>query len=523
MLQLRFLTRMMDKLRENPYFQKLEGDPRIMIFIAVLCIASICAMTSFFHTEDSSSLYRMIWICVIAIALIVLYCSGVYAVGLRSSRSLLTIIAVNLQLVSIPIVFMLQSYVPLELPKNFALLFIPWMFAPALTSILVGRRMGMFTSLCVALIGVALCPSTDYHTQSIYLATSMLSGVTAALLCGRVHKREHILYAGFMVGLVVFASNFVLGHLYQELFNPSLSSINWRSLGLEFVAAVGMSFMYAVYIGGLTPFLERIFNISTPITWLELGDMNHKLLKELQLRAPGTFHHSIVVSRLAEAAAEEIGVNATHCAVCALFHDIGKLKDPHYFAENINESLENPHDKLTPDMSAKIICGHVEHGLELATEHRLNPRIIDSLREHHGTSTAYFFYRKALDFYEAEMQRFEKGLIDTQPKPVDIKAFSYQGPRPQSKESGIVSMADAVESATRSLKNPTESDIRDMIESIFKGRILDGHLNDSKLTLGDLELMKSSFFTSIKSMHHNRIAYPKPKEDEEAQETKEAN
>ncbi len=518
MLQFKFISQFVERSGLAALAKKLEGDSRLMSMIALLSIIALCFMAGHFTQDSHEAVFRVIWICLISLALIILYCSGVYAAGLSSSRSLLTILVLLTQLLSIPLILTVENYIPSNFPPNFALLFIPWMFAPGITSILIGRRMGMFTTLCVSLLGAALCPSQDGHnTQAIYLVTSMLTGVTAALLCGRVHKREHVLYAGFIVGLIAFTSTFILGRLYFEVLHSDGVGIEYRWLATELLVGVGMSFMYAVYIGGVMPILERIFNISTLITWLELGDMNHKLLKDLQLRAPGTFHHSIVVSRLAESAAEAIGANATHSAVCALFHDIGKLKNPQYFAENINDSMTSPHDELTPDMSAKIINSHVPDGVEMALANGLNSRIVDAIREHHGVSSAYFFYRKALDHYEAEMARFEAGKIDTAPKEVSIKDFSYKGPIPQSKESGIVSMADAVESATRSLKNPTEADIMDMIESIFKGRILDGHLNDSLLTLGDLDLMKESFFVSIKSMHHNRIAYPKPKDEEEAE------
>ncbi len=515
MLQFKFIAQFVERTGFAQLAKKLEADSRLMSLIALLSIFALCFMASSFTPDGQAALFRIIWICLVSIALLFLYCSGVYAAGLSSSRSLLLIGVLLTQLVSIPLIMEAQQHIPADIPPNFALLFIPWIVAPGITSILIGRRMGMFVTLCVALLGTALCPSRDGHnTQAIYLVTSMLTGVSAALLCGRVHKREHVLYAGFIVGLIAFACNFILGRLYQEVLHTDHIGLNYSWVALELIAAVGLSFMYAVYVGGIMPILERIFNISTPITWLELGDMNHKLLKELQLQAPGTFHHSIVVSRLAESAAEAIGANPTHSAVCALFHDIGKLKNPQYFAENINDSMPSPHDELTPDMSAKIINSHVCDGVELAIASGLNSRIVDVIREHHGVSSAYFFYRKALDHYEAEMARFEAGKIDTAPKAVSIKDFSYKGPNPQSKESGIVSMADAVESATRSLRNPTEDDIKDMIASIFKGRILDGHLNDSQLTLGDLDAMKDSFFIAIKSMHHNRIAYPKPKEEE---------
>ena len=242
--------------------------------------------------------------------------------------------------------------------------------------------------------------------------------------------------------------------------------------------------------------------------------MNHPILKKLQIAAPGTFHLSLLVQRLAEAGAEAIGADVTRAGVCGLYHDIGKIANPQYFAENIVDMNNSPHSELTPEASARIITGHVSEGVELAQSHGLNNRIINVIREHHGVSTAYFFYRKALDHYEEEKAKFEEGLLDTCPEEVDKSIFTYKGPIPQTRESGIVSMADAVESATRSLQHPTEEDIRNMINGIFKGRILDGHLQDCGLTLGEIEILKESFFATIRTMHHNRIAYPRPVADD---------
>ena len=513
----KILNAMLDHSAAKMLRRNLESDSRIMALFAILCVLCICWMSSSVSPDLYSSIFRVVWVILSSSALVILYRSGVYAEEMSSSRSLLTILAVLSHLAIIKALFALQAVLPNQEHEGFILLFFPWIFAPCIISVLVGRRMGMFTSICVALLGGVLLPDgSSLGIIAAYIGISLLAGSTAAAICGRVHKREHILYAGFIVGLVVVACVLSIGSLRNS--NSLLQGdIQFKWLVLEACIIIAASFAYAVFISGAMPLLERIFNLCTPITWLELGDMNHKLLKELQFRAPGTFHHSLLVSRLSEAAAESIGANPTHAAVCALFHDIGKLKNPEYFAENISEDMPNPHDALTPDMSARIITRHSCDGVALAEEHHLNSRIIDAIREHHGISTAYFFYRKAMDNYEAEFKSFEEGHNDNRPDPIDKADFSYKGPIPQSKESGIISMADAVESATRSLKNPSIDDINNMIDSIFKGRILDGHLVESGLTLGDLAKMRTSFFSSIKSMHHNRIAYPKAKEEDDMQ------
>ncbi len=498
--------------------KRLEGDQRLMVLFAILCTIAVCFLATSLTDNLYSEIFRVVWICTSTFALIILYRSGVYAAELSSSRSLLTILAILAQLLLIQAILSLPNFIKLlENPEQMGILFLlmPWMLAPGITSVLIGRRMGMFTAMAVSMLGMALFPdSTGLTSLAAFMAISLLAGSVSATLCGRVHKREHILYAGFSIGLITFVASLFMGLLYN---GPTAfeDGIHFRWLGIEIMLAVGASFFYAVVISGFMPILERIFNLCTPITWLELGDMNHKLLKELQLNAPGTFHHSLLVSRLAESAAESIGANPTHASVCALFHDIGKLKNPQYFAENISDDMASPHDSLTPEISARIITGHVTEGVECAQQYRLNSRIVDCIREHHGVSTAYFFYSKAIQRHTEDMRRFEEGQLDNHPTPVNKEDFAYKGPIPQTRESGIISMADAVESATRSLKSPTEDDIIGMIENIFKGRILDGHLNESGLTLGELHTIKQSFLKTIKSIHHNRIAYPKPPDDDD--------
>ena len=364
-------------------------------------------------------------------------------------------------------------------------------------------------------------PQTEPGQAYVYGVLSLVAGMLSAILSGRVHKREQVLRAGLITGVVVFVCVFALVALQQfgeSKADMELASINGQhfeatNLLSEVVVTVVYNFVLTALVGGLIPALERIFSITTPISWLEWADMNHPLLRKLQMAAPGTFQHCLTVHRLAEAGAEAVGADATRAGVCALYHDIGKVKNPQYFSENIVDQSNSPHRELTPEASARLIIGHVAEGVELARAHGLNSRIIHVIRQHHGTSTAYFFYRKAMDQYKAEKEKFEEGQVDTCPDEVDISEFSYKGPIPQTREAAIVSLADAVESATRSLANPTEDEIRDMIASIFKSRILDGQLTDSDLTLGDLEKLKESFFTSIRTMHHNRIAYPKKELD----------
>lgn len=490
----------------------------LSVVIAGLIIIGVMAFWMSADTVDG--LYRTVRLLIAAGAVILLGYAFRLPVQMNVRRTLLLVAVVVVQLLFTIAVNSLCGKIPGYNADGQALLWIPYMLAPTVMAVMVGRRVGIFAALCCTLFGYSIFPEkTPLAVLFNYGAVCMLVGCVAARISGRAHKRERILQTGLVCALVVLLVVFGLVGLQDSSLNNEMQLSTFRngfrfsSFAGELGVTVGVNFVLAAFIGGVMPALERIFNISTPITWLEWADMNHPLLRKLQIAAPGTFHHSLVVQRLAEAAAEAIGADVTRAGVCALYHDIGKIENPQYFAENIVDQSATPHADLTPETSARIITGHVTDGVELAEKYGLNVRIINVIREHHGVSTAYFFYRKAQDLYQEEMKRFEEGLIDTCPEKVDMSVFTYKGPIPQTRESGIVSMADAVESATRSLHHPTEDDIRSMIEGIFRGRILDGHLQDCQLTLGDIAVMKETFFNTIRTMHHNRISYPKPKAD----------
>ncbi len=470
-----------------------------------------------------TAVYRTSVIVLGAAALLLMGYAFRLPVLLNFRRTMLLLTVVVLEMMLLVAMTACKGVIPGFNNDGQMLLWMPYLLAPTILAVMIGRRLGAYAALCCTVFGLPLFPDgTPLHVILSFGIINMLVGSACALLSGRVHKREQILRTGFLSGCMVLISVFVLmvlktqasGEQAPLLLSALQNGFHFGSFAAEVGITLAVNFILAALVGGMMPALERLFNISTPITWLEWADMNHPLLRKLQIAAPGTFHHALVVQRLSEAAAEAIGADVTRAGVCGLYHDIGKIPNPQYFAENIVDYTTSPHSELTPEASARIIIGHVQNGVDLAIAHGLNQRIVNAIREHHGVSTAYFFYRKATDLYESEKAKFEEGLIDTCPEEVDKAIFTYKGPIPQTRESGIVSMADAVESATRSLQHPTEDDIRAMINGIFKGRILDGHLQDSGLTLGDIEVMKTSFFNTIRTMHHNRIAYPKPKDED---------
>jgi cyclic-di-AMP phosphodiesterase PgpH len=399
-----------------------------------------------------------------------------------------------------------------QMPGEMKFLLIPFALMPMVHAVLLGRGIGTFSTVYAALLGSLVMPKQDVL---LYMAVSLVCGLVAVQAVHKVRKRVQLLRAGVYSGVAAL----LLCVMFERIdlmpgMDDQLEGL--RIAGLSSLAALGTGIVIALLVSGLLPVLEGFFHLTTDISWLELSDLNHKLLRRMQLEAPGTFHHSLVVASLAEAAAESVGANAAMCRVSAYFHDVGKLSKPEYFIENQGDGVENPHDSLTPTMSALIIIAHVKDGVDLAVKHKLNPRVIDIIQEHHGDSLVSFFYRRAQEQKKAEMEKVEKGLENPEDLPkIDEKNFRYPGPRPRTRESGIVSLADIVESASRSLKKPTPAKIRALVEDLINGRVCDGQLDECTLTVRDLAKVKDSFCATLRSMLHTRIDYPK--DDERSQ------
>jgi putative nucleotidyltransferase with HDIG domain len=424
---------------------------------------------------------------------------------------MLTIILIQLLLVK------LSEYVATTFAPGggFRFLVEPYIFAPIVISLLVGRRHGTFAVVYASLFGGMTVAKDEAF---LFVIFSMICGFVAIYLTNRVRKRSRLVVAGMYAGLACVFLAFTLGQIQWPGWDAGV--VQWEMVGKQALSAVLVSTLTAVVVSGLLPLLEALFRITTDVSWIELADLNHPLLKKMTIEAPGTYHHSLVVATLAETAAEEIGANAVMCRVCSYFHDIGKMKKPAYFVENIGEA-PNPHDELTPNMSALIVMAHVKDGVDMAIKHKLNPQIVNVIQEHHGTSLIKFFYHRALKLRDEIQQQFEEGKAHEEDIPeVKKESFRYAGPRPRTRESAIISLADSVESASRSLQKPTPKKIDELIDSIFRDRLNDGQLDDAALTLEDLATIKRSFSATLRSMMHTRIEYPKIEEGMEKPKTK---
>lgn len=340
------------------------------------------------------------------------------------------------------------------------------------------------TTLLVFLMVLAM--RVDYYPVSVLLFGSYM-GVYILHRRTSFSDRGQLIYAGFYVGATNALGLLAIGLLHDQ-------DVHLRGL----LSLVGWGLFSGVLSGilavGTMPLLESIFRVVTPFTLMELGNHDQPLLKRMQFEAPGTFHHSLMVASLAETAAEAIGANALLTRVGCLYHDIGKMKRPLFFIENqAYFGVENPHDKLTPRLSKMVITAHPRDSLEMAKQHKLPEVLMRFMTEHHGTLMAGYFYNKACQ---------EEG-----PENVTKSQFRYPGPKPGSKETAIVMLADACESAVRALKSPTTTQVEERIDKIIQQRIEDGQFDHCPITFKDIELIKQTFVRVLRGIQHSRIEY----------------
>jgi putative nucleotidyltransferase with HDIG domain len=326
------------------------------------------------------------------------------------------------------------------------------------------------------------------------LLVAMGGQATAILVLRGVRTRTRLVEVGSLAGLAYLAMTAA-----TELHAGQL----WRLIAFDAGRAFLWGTLSGFVVSGLLPLVERCFAIITDVSLLELGDGAHPLLQELVRRAPGTYTHSMTVATLAEPAAEAIGANPLLARVGSYFHDIGKMLKPQYFIEN--QTGENRHDTLEPALSTLIIIGHVKDGVALAEQYRLPRPIVDFIQQHHGTTLVEYFYREALRLQESQGHA-PKGA-EGQPHPLE-PTFRYPGPRPQTRENGIVMLADAVESSSRALAVPTPGSLRKLVHDLLMKRLLDGQFEESGLTLTELHLIEEALCKGLIALYHSRIKYP---------------
>ena len=368
--------------------------------------------------------------------------------------------------------------------SNTYLYAIPFAFGAMLVRVVLNSETAfLFAVCCAVLVGVLFGNSL---LMALYVLVGSLVGSHGVRHC---QQRTALYRAGLWVGLTNVALLVGIHFLTGRNFELQLL---WK-LGFGFFGGLAS----AIFVNGIVPLVESFFKYTTDIKLLELANMNAPILRQLMIEAPGTYHHSILVGNLAEAAAESINANPLLTRVAAYYHDIGKIKKPLYFIEN-SGGQRNKHDKLAPSMSALILTSHVKDGVDLAREHKLGAKLVDIIQQHHGTTLIKFFYDRAKNQADPEMQQ------------IDERDYRYHGPKPQTREAALIMLADAVEAASRTLTDPTPARIQGMVKKLINNIFIDGQLNECDLTLKDLNLIAKSFNRIMSGSFHHRVDYPEP-------------
>ena len=354
---------------------------------------------------------------------------------------------------------------------------VPLCILPLILKAFFDARLGLFTHVITVLL-LGFVVANNYE----YMFLQIIAGIVTILTVSELYKRANLFISVGQITLIYIVSYFAFFVIHEG----SIDNLQWETFLLFVLCGLATLFVQPlIYV------YEKLFGLVSDVSLLELSDTNSKLLKELSDKAPGTFHHSLNVANLAEAAANEIGANAMLVRVGALYHDIGKMTNPTYFTENQSTGT-NPHDELSPKESARIIINHVIDGIELAKKNNLPDRVIDFIRTHHGTSVVYYFYNKQReanqDFDEAD--------------------FAYSGPNPFSKETAILMMCDSVEAASKSLKNPTSTKINDFVDMIISKQMESNQFLNANITFKEIQSIKKVLKRKLANIYHLRIEYP---------------
>ena len=359
---------------------------------------------------------------------------------------------------------------------------VPTAMASILLTVLISSDTALITTLFVSLL---IAPIYDMNFNIVL--TSFLAGLIGIFSVTRVKERGDIIRAGLNVSFILI---FLIGGLSLLQQNQDWTYLLW-SIGGGIVNGL----LVGVLANGLLPYLEDLFDMTSSVKLLELSNPSQPILKRMLVEAPGTYHHSVIVGNLAETAAEDVGADSLLARAAAYYHDIGKLKRPYFFSDN-QFGGENPHDKTSPNLSALIIKSHVKDGVEMAEENGLPSKIIDIIKQHHGTNLISYFYQQALQ--------------DNKHDDIEKKDFRYDGPKPQSKEAAIIMLADITEAAIRSKNfNKNNHDrIEGFVRGLVKDKLIENQLDQSNLTLSDLDTIVKSFVKVLTGIYHQRVEYP---------------
>ena len=467
-------------------FQEAEEQPRILRLGGMLCVLLTTLLLASAAPPDAGplALVGLFLVSAFVLAALALYMLRLQPRQWQTPKHLTllaTVVLATLLVVRGAAVLTgaLATHFP-AVPRASFEYALPVAVGAVLLAVLFNARVAFAGSLAISL----LCALMVGMSLKFFLF-AMVGGLVGVFGIPGVQDRSTFFKAGCWVSLA---------NAYSLVAFAFLEG-NFLQVPVEVLAGLANGILTAVIASALLPALELLFDTATDLRLLELSNMTNPLLRQLIMTAPGTYHHSIMVGTLSEAAAEAIGANSVLCRVGALYHDVGKIKKPAYFIENQPEALTR-HNELNPRMSSLIITSHVKEGIVMALEHRLPPAIVDLIPQHHGTRLVKYFFEKAKEAHDPDMGELDEG------------DYRYPGPKPQTREAAVLMLADAVEAAARTLNDPTPARIQGVVQRIINTIFIEGQLDECDLTLKDLHLIAKAFIRILTGMYHHRVDYP---------------
>ncbi|MBU4482645.1 MAG: HDIG domain-containing protein [Actinobacteria bacterium] len=423
---------------------------------------------------------RLLYIFFISSVLLVIFGFYIYKFNLNIFNNTKKIVIIALLMIIFTALIKVLTILS-SIHLNFWNYLFPIIAASLICTILFNERMGMMLTVCLGIFA-GIATDFDFSIAIVYI----LGGIFSTYMVSKVSQRSAVMRAGFISSLVLAFLFLIINLIGGEI----------KTIALYTVLGVVNGIICAIIAIGFLPFIESIFNIVTAMGLLELSNTDQPLLKELLISAPGTYNHSILVGHLAESAAKSIGADSLLVKVAALYHDLGKMKRPEYFYEN-QKDIENIHDRLNPSLSRHIISNHIKDGLDMAVKNKIPRKVLNIISQHHGSSIITYFYEKQKD-RELITNGSSNGLKEH---------FRYPARKPQSKEAAILMLADSTEAAVRSIDKMTPKKIEKMINDIFEDRLKDGQLNETDMTVKEINTVKETLIDGLMSIYHSRLSY----------------
>lgn len=439
----------------------------------------------------------------LTISFLLMFSAALFIIVSKSSRTrkpknvALFSVLLILNLMLERLVIHIANITPFQADENWIYIFTfgtPVVLGPILQVLLCSAYTGFVMSLILSVLTTIMLGH-----QVDFFVVLFASSLVAIFYCNGAQVRRHVIVSGMLYGVVLAIFSMIMGSAVYEF--------ELSTLVKQGAIAIITGFITGVAATLILPIFERIFKISSNITLLEFTDYNNPLLRMLQMEAPGTYHHSLMVAQIAEQAAVKIKANPLVCSVGALYHDVGKVIKPEFFAEN--QASKNPHDTQTPSMSALIIKSHIREGIDLAKKYKMPNIVLDAIGQHHGNAVISYFYNKAMNLAgtNANKEELFQALRDAG---IEESTYRHEGIKPQTTETAILMLADSCEAASRSLKRVTPHSIEELVDKIFQSKMNDGQLDESPITLKQIAKVRESFIFTLQNMLHSRVEYNTP-------------